>query len=55
MNPKNEPARKRHPTSDARTAVKDGAAKPRIRVLIADDHGIVREGLASMMVALKNR
>jgi DNA-binding NarL/FixJ family response regulator len=49
MNPKNESARKHHPASSVRTAVKDGAAKPRITVLIADDHGIVREGLASMI------
>jgi DNA-binding NarL/FixJ family response regulator len=44
MNPTSKATRKRH-----RIAVGHAPAKPRIRVLIADDHGIVREGLASLI------
>jgi DNA-binding NarL/FixJ family response regulator len=32
-----------------RPATKDAPKKPRIRVLIADDHGVVREGLVSLI------
>jgi two-component system, NarL family, response regulator len=54
-NPKSKPARKRHPVSSPgnAVAVKDSPAKPRIRVLIADDHGVVREGLVSMILRNK--
>ena len=54
-NPKSKPARKRRPVSSSGSAVavKDAAAKPRIRVLIADDHGVVREGLVSMILRNK--
>jgi DNA-binding NarL/FixJ family response regulator len=44
MNPTSKATRKRH-----QIAVGHAPAKPRIRVLIADDHGIVREGLASLI------
>jgi DNA-binding NarL/FixJ family response regulator len=49
MNPENQPARKRRQISSATTTFEDAPAKPLIRVLIADDHGVVREGLASMI------
>jgi len=54
-NPKSKPARKRRPVSSpgSAAAVKDSPAKPRIRVLIADDHGVVREGLVSMILRNK--
>jgi len=54
-NPKSKPARKRHPVSSpgSAVAVKDAGVKPRIRVLIADDHGVVREGLVSMILRNK--
>src|SRR3954462_3131841 len=44
MNPTSKATLKRH-----QIAVGHAPAKPRIRVLIADDHGIVREGLASLI------
>src|SRR5258707_3475878 len=47
------PSRKRGHASGARTAGLDASGrrspKARIRVLIADDHGVVREGLVSMI------
>jgi len=47
------PSTKRRHASTARTAGRDAsstrAPKTRIRVLIADDHGVVREGLVSMI------
>ena len=46
------PSTKRRHVSTARTAGGDASStrpKPRIRVLIADDHGVVREGLVSMI------
>jgi DNA-binding NarL/FixJ family response regulator len=47
------PSTKRRHASTARTAGRDAsstrAPKARIRVLIADDHGAVREGLVSMI------
>jgi hypothetical protein len=47
------PSTKRRHVCTARTAGRDAASarppKPRIRVLIADDHGVVREGLVSMI------
>jgi DNA-binding NarL/FixJ family response regulator len=47
------PSTKRRHVSTARTAERDAsstrAPKARIRVLIADDHGVVREGLVSMI------
>jgi DNA-binding NarL/FixJ family response regulator len=49
MNEESNPNPKRHHVSTVRTGVGDAPAKPRIRVLIADDHGIVREGLVSMI------
>jgi len=54
-NPKSKPARKRRPVSSSGSAVavKGAPAKPRIRVLIADDHGVVREGLVSMILRNK--
>jgi DNA-binding NarL/FixJ family response regulator len=54
-NPKSKPAHQRHPVSSpgGAVAVKDAPAKPRIRVLIADDHGVVREGLVSMILRNK--
>jgi two-component system NarL family response regulator len=54
-NPKSKPARKRYLVSSTggAVAVKDAPAKPRIRVLIADDHGVVREGLVSMILRNK--
>ena len=55
MNPKSKPAHQRRPVSSpgGDVAVKDAPAKPRIRVLIADDHGVVREGLVSMILRNK--
>jgi len=47
------PSTKRRHAATARTAGRDAsstrAPKTRIRVLIADDHGVVREGLVSMI------
>jgi DNA-binding NarL/FixJ family response regulator len=49
MNEKSNPNPKRRQVSSARTGAGDAPTKLRIRVLIADDHGIVREGLVSMI------
>ena len=53
MNPSSKPRPKRRHVSTARTAGRDASStrppKARIRVLIADDHGVVREGLVSMI------
>jgi two-component system NarL family response regulator len=49
MNPRSKASLKRHQIAPTRTAVGDGPKKPRISVLIADDHGIVREGLVSVI------
>jgi DNA-binding NarL/FixJ family response regulator len=49
MNEKSKPNPKRRHVSSTRTGAGDAPTKPRIRVLIADDHGIVREGLVSMI------
>jgi len=53
MNPSSKPGPKRRHVFTARTARQDASSarppKPRIRVLIADDHGVVREGLVSMI------
>jgi DNA-binding NarL/FixJ family response regulator len=53
MNPSSKPRPKRRYVSIARTAGRDASStrpsKARIRVLIADDHGVVREGLVSMI------
>jgi DNA-binding NarL/FixJ family response regulator len=49
MNEKSKPNPKRRHVSSRRTGAGDASTKPRIRVLIADDHGIVREGLVSMI------
>src|SRR6266478_4316465 len=38
-----------HEVVPTRTAVGGAPTKVRIRVLIADDHGVVREGLVSMI------
>jgi len=47
------PSKKRGHVATARTAGRDASStrppKARIRVLIADDHGVVREGLVSMI------
>jgi PleD family two-component response regulator len=47
------PSTKRHHVSTARTAGRGASSsrspKARIRVLIADDHGVVREGLVSLI------
>jgi two-component system NarL family response regulator len=52
-NPKSNSGRKPRPVSSTGSAVKDAPAKPRIRVLIADDHDVVREGLVSMILRNK--
>ena len=53
MNPSSKPSTKRGHVATARTAGRDASStrppKARIRVLIADDHGVVREGLVSMI------
>jgi DNA-binding NarL/FixJ family response regulator len=49
MNPRSKASLKRHQIAPTRTAVGDAPKKPRISVLIADDHGIVREGLVSVI------
>jgi DNA-binding NarL/FixJ family response regulator len=53
MNPRSKTRPKRHHVATARTAGRDVSntrpLKARIRVLIADDHGVVREGLVSMI------
>jgi len=53
MNPSSKPSTKRGRVATARTTGRDASStrppKARIRVLIADDHGVVREGLVSMI------
>jgi DNA-binding NarL/FixJ family response regulator len=53
MNPSSKTRPKQHHVATARTAGRDASStrplKARIRVLIADDHGVVREGLVSMI------
>ena len=53
MNPSSKTSTKRGHVATARTAGRDASStrppKARIRVLIADDHGVVREGLVSMI------
>jgi hypothetical protein len=49
MNPRSKATLKPHKIAPPRTTVCDAPKKPRIRVLIADDHGIVREGLVSVI------
>jgi DNA-binding NarL/FixJ family response regulator len=49
MNPKARPASKSHPVSTVKIERGSAERKLRIRVLIADDHGVVREGLVSMI------
>jgi DNA-binding NarL/FixJ family response regulator len=53
MNPGGRPKQKRRHVSTARSSGQDTSSsrppKARIRVLIADDHGVVREGLVSMI------
>ena len=53
MSLSSQPGPKRRPVTAASTAGRDPSSarppKARIRVLIADDHGVVREGLASMI------
>ena len=53
MNPSSKTRPKRRHVATARTAERDASStrppKARIRVLIADDHGVVREGLVSMI------
>jgi DNA-binding NarL/FixJ family response regulator len=49
MNQRSKPTAKRRHASSTRTGSGEAPTKPRIRVLIADDHGIVREGLVSMI------
>ncbi|HYY29587.1 MAG TPA: response regulator transcription factor, partial [Chthoniobacterales bacterium] len=49
MNSRSKGSLKRHQIAPTRTAVGDAPKKPRISVLIADDHGIVREGLVSVI------
>jgi two-component system NarL family response regulator len=49
MSPKARPASKSHPVSMVKTERGSAERKLRIRVLIADDHGVVREGLVSMI------
>jgi DNA-binding NarL/FixJ family response regulator len=53
MSSKNKPVAKRHQgvsrSIEGRDATTDLSEKHRVRVLIADDHGVVREGLVSMI------
>src|ERR1700738_1253168 len=49
MNQKKKASLGPHEVAPTRTAVGGAPTKVRIRVLIADDHGIVREGLVSMI------
>jgi DNA-binding NarL/FixJ family response regulator len=49
MNRKKKASLSPHEVAPTRTAVRGAPAKVRIRVLIADDHGVVREGLVSMI------
>ena len=49
MNRKKRISLSPHEVAPIRTAVRGAPAKVRIRVLIADDHGVVREGLVSMI------
>jgi DNA-binding NarL/FixJ family response regulator len=49
MSPKARPASKSHPVSTDKIERGSAERKLRIRVLIADDHGVVREGLVSMI------
>jgi len=53
MNPSSKTRPKRRQVATARTVERDASStrppKARIRVLIADDHGVVREGLVSMI------
>ena len=49
MNQRSKPTPKRRHVSSTRTGAGDAPRRPRIRVLIADDHGVVREGLVSMI------
>jgi DNA-binding NarL/FixJ family response regulator len=49
MNRKKKASLNPDEVAPTRTAIGDAPPKVRIRVLIADDHGIVREGLVSMI------
>ena len=49
MNRKKKTSLSPHEVAPPRTAARGAPTKVRIRVLIADDHGIVREGLVSMI------
>jgi hypothetical protein len=53
------PSTKRGHVATARTAARDASStrppKARIRVLIADDHGVVREGFVSMISSATKR
>jgi two-component system NarL family response regulator len=49
MSPKSKASPARAQTAPTTTSVGDAPDKRRIRVLIADDHGIVREGLVSVI------
>ena len=49
MNPRTKASGKAHQIAPTGTAAGDAPTTRRIRVLIADDHGIVREGLVSMI------
>jgi YesN/AraC family two-component response regulator len=49
MNPRSRASFAPHQIAPAKTSAGDPLAKRRIRVLIADDHGIVREGLVSII------
>jgi two-component system NarL family response regulator len=49
MNPKARPVSKSPPVSAAKIERGGAERKLRIRVLIADDHGVVREGLVSLI------
>ena len=49
MNRKKKTSLSPHEIAPTGTAVRGAPAKVRIRVLIADDHGVVREGLVSMI------
>src|SRR5260221_11218979 len=49
MNRKKKTSLSLHEVAPTRTAAGGAPTEVRIRVLIADDHGIVREGLVSMI------